>query len=159
MELEPRPITLHALKMMGEAWLPIRQTGPIQITKIVAEAWSPSRLQDARTLRAAGREPPPVKAVGYALGSSRIYDLSNGNHRTVAAREAGETHISANIAGEWVCDPAMCKIRGKTFLKIGPNGLASYWEDDLPDDLLTELVRLGVAVIGSPVIQTAGSAA
>jgi len=137
-------LTLRALRLIGGDWRVVSRTIPVRVDRIVAEAWKPYRLQRAVELLAQGLRPPPVRLVGFRLGSTTIYEPSDGNHRVVAARQAGRTHIAAKVSGVTECAPERCAIRGQSFYERDVDGKVVYWEDDLADELLAELRRLGV---------------
>jgi len=109
------PLTLRALRLIGGDWRDVSRTIPVRIDRIVAEAWRTNRLQRAVELLAEGHKPPPVHLVGFRLGQATIYEPSDGNHRTVAARQVGKAHIAARVSGVTVCAPERCAIRGQSF--------------------------------------------
>lgn len=98
----------------SHAWVRTDKTVPLPINRILAEAWKPIRLERCRELLREGKRPPPVNATGmrFKLGSRRVtlWSLSDGNHRTIAAKEAGETHVQSKVAGHYAVDPSRCRI-------------------------------------------------
>lgn len=145
-KLAPAPLTLRALLLLPRDTIETAQTISIPIAEIVAEPWDERRMADARRLLAEGHTPPPVKAVRLSLSDKGVYHLCDGNHRCVAAREAGHREIMAEVVEEQVCRPERCWIRGAVLYRLDGRGHPASWEDLYGcDDLLTELRRFAVA--------------
>lgn len=79
----------------------------VPVQAIFATAWHPGRLEQCRSLLAEGKRPPPIKVVGLRRLDRRqtMFVVSDGMHRTVAARKAGKKLIRAEIEGWSICDP------------------------------------------------------
>jgi len=88
-----------------DAAVVVRQRASIPLNHTLASAWSAAKLRRCRALLAAGHTPPPVRVTQYQLNADTWYVVGDGNHRTVAAREAGHSHIDAIIGSRAVCHP------------------------------------------------------
>lgn len=82
-----------------------RRAISVPIHRILAYAWRPDRLERCAALLAEGRTPPPVHLVRYKLAGLNWYTVSDGHHRTVAARNAGRKRIRAVVPCETPCHP------------------------------------------------------
>lgn len=71
----------------------------------MAHAWSQYRLQRSREKLAEGGKAPRIEVSRYWLYGESYYVISDGNHRTIAAREAGK-RVLAYINSESWCRPA-----------------------------------------------------
>ena len=70
----------------GVRWTPL-----VDLAGLDAEAWNESRAATARKKLERGMEPPPIDV--YVYPDLKRVSLSDGNHRLVAAREAGKPSI------------------------------------------------------------------
>lgn len=116
---------------------------PIAISACLAEAWRPDRLARCAALLAEGSEAPPVSAIAYRLGKSLFFDLSDGNHRVIAARHAGRKTIRAAVGGLYILDPAAFGVRNGCLWRHEGNGRWRFVWDVEPRDV-EPLIRLGV---------------
>lgn len=91
-----------------DGWQDIDRTQAVSIRRVLASAWDPGRLERAVERLAAGERAPAIHATRYWLTGEGWYIPSDGNHRTVAAREAGKRTIRCRITGEVVCEPDAC---------------------------------------------------
>ena len=91
-----------------DGWQDIDRTQAVSIRRVLATAWAPYRLERSAARLAAGERAPAINATRYILNGEGWYIPSDGNHRTVAAREAGKRTIRCRIAGEVVCEPDAC---------------------------------------------------
>jgi uncharacterized ParB-like nuclease family protein len=80
----------------------------ISVAKVMAWAWHPGRLERCKARLAAGERPPAIEVGRYWLQGESYYLVSDGHHRTVAAREAGCSRIRARIGSENWCRPEIC---------------------------------------------------
>ena len=83
-----------------------RPTRPhaIAIARVLSEAWSPDRLERSSERLLNGEKAPPISVVRYRLHGRSWYAVSDGNHRTEAARSTGRTYIRALIGGTYIID-------------------------------------------------------
>jgi uncharacterized ParB-like nuclease family protein len=80
----------------------------ISVSKVMAWAWHPRRLERCQKRLAAGERPPAIAVSRYWLQGQSYYLVGDGHHRTVAAREAGLLRIRARIGSENWCRPEVC---------------------------------------------------
>jgi hypothetical protein len=118
----------------------LHRTASISIQRVLAEAWNDARLERARTRLAAGEIAPPISVVRHWLHGQAFYVVSDGNHRTVAAKEAGRCRIRARISSEtwcvphrYVLDPSAGRLWEKT---------TTSWLKLVTDNLDAEMQRL-----------------
>jgi len=112
----PGDVIIHWLNTTGTTTDIVRWIDP---NLVLAKAWSPRRLAEARKRLAAGEQAPPIVVVGARLGAGRVlvperpllrfrkvtlYHVDDGMHRTIAAREYGLKKIKARITGYWDTD-------------------------------------------------------
>lgn len=91
-----------ALAILGSRseWIEIKQVQWIKVARVVAVAWNLGRLEDCRSRLRAGEKPPAINVSRYRISKKIFYTLSDGNHRTIAARETGHSTIKAQVEGE-----------------------------------------------------------
>jgi uncharacterized ParB-like nuclease family protein len=68
----------------------------IPIARVLSEAWSVGLLERSSEQLVDGEKAPPIPVVRYRLRGRSWYGVSDGNHRTEAARRAGRTHMRAD---------------------------------------------------------------
>ena len=61
----------------------------VTVDRVAAYAWNEGRLERCRRLLTEGERAPAVHLSRYWLHGLAFYTVSDGMHRTVAAREAG----------------------------------------------------------------------
>jgi hypothetical protein len=117
---------------------------------VLAQAWSINRLE-AATQRARGNVfDGPIRVVGLRLtGLPDLYLVIDGMHRTVAARLAGRSFITAEVRGYWLCNPACAVIRGR-FLHVS-DGYGGFRRRRIDKGVMNILRGLGV-VDHTPII-------
>lgn len=139
----PHAIDRALCYLRGE-WTTVERTIPLPLSSMLAEAWKPSRLADCRQKLAEGKQAPPVAVVGLRIGKRTFYSLTDGNHRVVAARAVGKTHIQSNLGGYYVIDPKQFVLDEHNRLwKPGTNGWAEFVAE-VPADLVGILETIGV---------------
>jgi hypothetical protein len=116
--------------------------------RVLAEAWNADRLARCRELLAAGEQAPAISVVGFRINRrGTLYDVSDGNHRTIAAREAGRT-IRARISGYYAIVPAAHVLwRDHLWRRDGGRWRLADLEP-LPEDQRAILIALGVKTVG-----------
>lgn len=73
---------------------------------VLAQAWSKSRLGSACLRLNEGIQADPIDVTGIQFpGLPTYYVVTDGMHRTVAARLAGKLTIRADVQGCHICDP------------------------------------------------------
>lgn len=114
METTDKPMTtppnvlsdmLVLLANLDDARILPRRTVRIAVDRVLAWSWNPSRLERCRQKLAEGEKAPPIHVNRYRLNGLTWYVVSDGRHRTVAAREAGRTRIAAVVGSETNCHP------------------------------------------------------
>ena len=103
--LTPNEITSMTVDLLvatqnHDTWQPLNYTHAIATDRVLAAAWNDYRLQRAIQRLADGEKAPPIHVSRYWLYGEAYYILSDGNHRTIAARNAGRKYITARISGE-----------------------------------------------------------
>ncbi len=78
-------------------WIPVEQ--------VLVAPWHAGRLVECVEKLQAGENPPAIVVVGIQLGEKLYYSISDGNHRTLAARICGRIKIKAEIHGKYVIPP------------------------------------------------------
>jgi hypothetical protein len=112
----------------------------IAVERVLAWSWNPGRLERCQRLLAEGEKAPPIHVNRYRLNGLTWYVVSDGRHRTVAAREAGRRRIAAVVGSETECHP------GRYRLDVAGRRLWQQHHDDrfgdclklAADDLSTE---------------------
>ena len=132
-----------------DTWRPLDRVVAVSVVRVLAVAWNPGRLARCKQRLAAGERAPALHVSRYWLHGEPWYLLSDGNHRAVAAREAGLTRIRARIGGEVWCDPAnhVLDDRRQLWRKIvderfGP--CLRMVPVDVDDELAAALLAVGV---------------
>lgn len=82
----------------------------IPLQQTLASAWSTEKLANCRGLLRAGKTPPPILVTRYMIHSTAWYVVGDGNHRTVAAQEAGKERIDAWVGSEVRCAPERYRV-------------------------------------------------
>jgi hypothetical protein len=132
----------------------IRTVRSVSVDSVLAQAWNPSRLERCRRLLQEGSKAPAISVVGLRLKrpngkTTTLYAVSDGMHRTTAAREAGRRTIRAVISGWYVCDPTRYLIwRDWLWDASDPQSYKSV-TNDFDADTAAELIALGVRLISN----------
>lgn len=122
----------------------LNQSRWIPIAKVVAQAWHPGRLADCQCKLAEGGTAPPISAEEYQIGNLKYYLLTDGNHRTIARREAGRHKIWATVTGRSVCSADRTWIiNGDAWRETEPNQLTRLCRR-LSNEAIALLVTMGV---------------
>lgn len=118
----------------------------IAVSRVIAVAWSPGRLARARRLLDEGSKPPPIVVERYRIKrTSRYwYVLTDGNHRTMAARMAGREKIKAHVVGECTLYPDRFVTKDAYLWKIDGDSMRMV-SHELSLPVLQILKRLGVS--------------
>ena len=103
------------------------KTRSMATTNFLAEAWKPSRLTRCLELLDAGQKPPPVRAVAFRIGKRKLYEISDGNHRVIAAR-VRRRRIRAIISETVELRPAEHVIMNGVLWREDGARLAYVWE-------------------------------
>lgn len=149
-----RAALLLALSHPQDA-VPVHQEMDIPLNATLASAWSPAKLARCRRLLAAGRRPPPIQVTRYLLHDEAWYLVGDGNHRTVAAQEAGHTHIAALVGAQVTCQPAAYRldVAQRILWRRADADPATPWAFDLEADFIAALRMAGVATEPAPLDQ------
>lgn len=89
----------------------------------------------------------------YQLNGHTWYTVSDGRHRTVAAREAGHKRIAAVVGSETVCHPANFRldVGHRQLWQEADDDLLGHClklaADDLTDEIMDALLSVGVPQI------------
>lgn len=149
----------RCLLLTTVGWKSATPTGPdvykvgivrrVLISSVLAKPWNMGRLERCRRQLAEGTPPPPIKVVGLRRqGFKTLYSVSDGMHRTSAAKEAGHRTIKAEISGWHTCDPSRFVLwRGWLWDTADrPEGFRGV-TDDIDPETIPALVGLGVRLI------------
>lgn len=124
----------------------LNHVAAVSVDRCVAMAWNADRLERCRRLLAACEKAPPVHLSRYWLHGQALYTVSDGNHRIVAAKEAGRRRIRARIGGQCWCKPAEHWLEvatGKLWREAQPGG---RWLTLVMDGIGAELAAAMLAV-------------
>jgi len=126
----------------------LNHVAAVAVDRVAAFAWNPGRLERCRRLLAAGEKAPPVHLSRYWLHGQALYTVSDGMHRTVAAREAGRRRIRARIGGECWCAPEQHWLEvasGRLWRERQPGGrVLTLVMDGIEAELAAALLAVGV---------------
>ncbi len=121
----------------------------VAVDRVAAYAWHEGRLARCRQHLAAGEKAPPVHLSRYWLHGQAFYTVSDGMHRTVAAREAGRQRIRAKIGGECWCTPEqhwLSRSTGRLWREVQPGGhRLTLVMCDIEPELADALLAVGVS--------------
>ncbi len=137
---------LPALIELGESH-ELGHTAAIAVDRVVAWAWNPGRLARAERLLAAGHQAPPITVSRYWLHGEALYNVSDGMHRTMAARQAGRQRIRARITSEIECHPErhlLESANGKLWLETPGDQWLKLVMWDIEPELAAALLAVGV---------------
>jgi len=126
----------------------LNHVAAVAVDRVAAVAWNERRLEHCRRLLAAGEKAPPVHLSRYWLHGQALYTVSDGNHRTVAAREAGRQRIRARIGGECWCAPEQHWLEvaaGRLWREVQPGGrVLTLVMDDIWAEVAAAMLAVGV---------------
>jgi uncharacterized ParB-like nuclease family protein len=131
----------RGLLMIGDHWRELdgRRAVPLRADRLLAEAWSPTRLARCRRLLEGGEKPPPISAIGLRYRGTTWYGVDDGNHRVVAAREAGKARVMAKLGGCWTCMPENWRLWRSRLMRL---------RDGLLSDMLTPEEAMVLGALG-----------
>lgn len=110
---------------------------------VLAQAWNINHLEAAIQRAKENVFDGPIRVVGLRLaGLPDLYLVIDGMHRTVAARLAGRSFITAEVRGYWFCNPACAVIRGR-FLYVS-DGYGGFQPRQIDKKVMNILRGLGV---------------
>lgn len=137
---------LHLLSDPDDAHILSRRPVSIPIHRILAMAWNSGRLADCARRLAAGEQAPPVLLSRYRLQGQNWYIVSDGHHRTIAARNAGRKRIRAVVGAETPCRPELYWIdeEGRLWRRVVGEGVSVQVRAGIDDDLRAALLAVGV---------------
>ena len=127
-----------------------RRTVSIAVERVLAWSWNPGRLERCQQKLAEGEKAPPIHVNRYRLNGLTWYVVSDGRHRTVAAREAGRTRIAAVVGSETHCHPERYRLDCADRRLWQEHNDARFGHclklvtDDLTSETMTVLLALGV---------------
>ncbi len=130
-----------------------RRIEPIPVERVLSEAWDPDRLRWSQELLAEGRTAPPVVVMRYDLPDREWYGLSDGNHRTEAARAAGLASVAARVDGAYAIDLECYRLRLEVEgERLWRRGNAGSWDlvAEISDATAETLAAIGVHRHASP---------
>lgn len=96
---------LLATADQDNTYRPLNYTHTISVDRVLANAWNEGRLKRASQLLAEGHKAPPIHVNRLIWRGEAFYIVTDGNHRTVAARLASQERITARLYGEATCIP------------------------------------------------------
>lgn len=138
---------LHLLSDLDNTRILSRRPISIPIHRILATAWNAGRLDDCAARLKAGEKAPPIHLSRYQLQGRNWYIVSDGNHRTIAARQAGRKRIGAVVGCETPCkpelywiDPGNCTL----WRRVEDRGVSVQVGSQISDDLRDALLSVGV---------------
>jgi hypothetical protein len=132
----------RALALIGSNWHDSNCTRWVDPARVLAEAWHKGRLADAKERLAAGERAPAIKVVGYRWNSDwTLYEPSDGIHRTVAAREAGQK-VKAKISGYYLLKPQQFVVNQEDLWRRTARGELQHV------DATSEVERAALAALG-----------
>lgn len=124
---------------------------------VLAQAWQVNRLEDAQRRISQGVAEHPIQLSGIRFpGLPELYSVTDGMHRTVAARLAGRTTIHAVVDGYWLADPHTVCIRRHTLHYQRPEGFERR-PITIHKGAIDILRSIGVADRIPPVLRLLGS--
>lgn len=127
-----------------------RRTVSIAVERVLAWSWNPGRLERCQQKLAEGEKAPPIHVNRYRLNGLTWYVVSDGRHRTVAAREAGRKRIAAVVGSETDCHPERYRLDCADRRLWQEHNDARFGHclklvtDDLTSETMTVLLALGV---------------
>ena len=127
-----------------------RRTVSIAVERVLAWSWNAGRLEQCHRLLAEGDKAPPIHVNRYRLNGLTWYVVSDGRHRTVAAREAGRQRIAAVVGSETECHPGRYRldVAGRRLWQQHHDdrfgACLKLAADDLPIETMTALLAAGV---------------
>ena len=127
-----------------------RRTVSIAVERVLAWSWNPGRLERCQRLLAEGEKAPPIHVNRYRVNGLTWYVVSDGRHRTVAAREAGRQRIAAIVGSETECHPHRYRldVAGRRLWQQHHDDrfgdCLKLAADDLTSETMTTLLAAGV---------------
>lgn len=136
---------LVLLTDLSETRILPKRTVQIAVARVLAWSWHERRLERCKHLLTEGGKAPPIHVSRYTVKGQTWYVVSDGRHRTVAAREAGRTRISAVVGSEATCHPERYRldVAGQRLWVVDGQWLKLV-AADINTDTMTALLHLGV---------------
>lgn len=107
--------------------------------RVLAQPWHYDRMCDAITKQPKS-VPPSIRVNRYrVVGFGDYYSVSNGMHRTFAARCYGADAIKARIVDTWICDPSAFYLYGSRL----------YNMENIDPTLVSDENPLGIEIISA----------
>ena len=141
---------LVLLADLDDARILPRRTVSIAVERVLAWSWNPGRLERCQRLLAEGEKAPPIHVNRYRVNGLTWYVVSDGRHRTVAAREAGRQRIAAIVGSETECHPHRYRldVAGRRLWQQHHDDrfgdCLKLAADDLTSETMTTLLAAGV---------------
>ena len=141
---------LVLLADLDDARILPRRTVSIAVERVLAWSWNPGRLERCQRLLAEGEKAPPIHVNRYLMNRQTWYVVSDGRHRTVAAREAGRQRIAAIVGSETDCHPGRYRldVAGRRLWQQHHDDrfgdCLKLAADDLTSETMTTLLAAGV---------------
>ena len=141
---------LVLLADLDDARILPRRTVSIAIDRVLAWSWNPGRLERCHRLLAEGEKAPPIHVNRYRINGLTWYVVSDGRHRTVAAREAGRPRIAAVVGSETDCHPERYRldVAGRRLWQehhdVRLGHCLKLVSDDLSSETMSVLLAMGV---------------
>ena len=133
----------HAIKFLADGGSLETIERDINPRHVLAQAWNINRLEAAIQRAKENVFDGPIRVVGLRLaGLPDLYLVIDGMHRTVAARLAERSFITAEVRGYWFCNPACAVIRGR-FLYVS-DGYGGFRRRQRDKEAMNILRGLGV---------------
>jgi hypothetical protein len=110
---------------------PASGTEPVRIPSkfVLSQPWSVERTCREVAARRSGQDLGPIQVIRLRVPTlPDMYGVISGRHRSFVARDCGDHEITAEIAGDYDCDPSGFVIQGDslkrdiggTFLPVSP---------------------------------------
>lgn len=112
----------------------------VSVERVLAKAWRANRLARCERLLAEGKKPPPVHLVRYRLNGESWYGVSDGNHRVVAASNAGNKTIRAVVTCESPIRPERYVIIKNVLWRNAYNERYGRYLQEVQADIAPEMV-------------------
>jgi hypothetical protein len=122
----------------------------LPVDSVLANPWNTERLERCRRKLTEGTKPPRIKVVGLRRkGHKTLYSVSDGMHRTAAARESGRRTIRAEISGWHDCEPTRFFLwQDWLWDRVGDRpGWVKGITNDISPETKAALVELGVRLV------------
>lgn len=123
----------------------INKTKQIKTKLVLAQLWHDGRMQDCRERILRGEKAPVIHVSGYILNEQLWYIPSDGNHRTLAAQEAGRRMITARVECMTECKPEKYTLASHVLWRLTDD---KEWYEQIqthiPEEIQEALIQTGV---------------